>query len=81
MLNFLKDNAIRVVLVNPYSVKQSKEMDDNSPTKNDPKDPKTIAMLIKDGRLVESYIPEGINRELRVAVDIRERINKQLNII
>jgi transposase len=78
---FLKDNGIRVLLVNPYHVKQSKELDDNSPTKNDRKDPKTIAMLVKDGRFVEPYIPEGIYRELRVALDVRERINKQLNII
>ncbi|SHI86437.1 hypothetical protein SAMN05444373_10131, partial [Thermoclostridium caenicola] len=31
-------------------MKCTKELDDNSPTKNDLKDPKTIAMLVKDGR-------------------------------
>ena len=32
---FLKDEGIRLVLVNPFHVKRSKELDDNSPTKND----------------------------------------------
>jgi transposase len=52
----LKEHGIRIVLVNPMHVKRSKEMDDNNPTKNDRKDPKTIAMLVKDGRYMEPYI-------------------------
>jgi transposase len=59
--------GMRIVLVNPYHVKKSKELDDNNPTKNDRKDPKTIAMLVKDGRYIEPYIPEGIYKELRTA--------------
>ncbi|HCS73304.1 MAG TPA: hypothetical protein DIW17_05450 [Clostridiales bacterium] len=41
--HFLKDEGIRLVLVNPFHVKRSKELDDNSQAKNDRKDPKTIA--------------------------------------
>ncbi|WP_026486303.1 IS110 family RNA-guided transposase [Caldanaerobius polysaccharolyticus] len=78
---YLKDNDVKVVLVNPFHVKRSKELDDNSPTKSDHKDPKTIAMLVKDGRYVEPNIPEGIYAELRAAMDIRERLNKQLGMI
>ncbi|WHE06254.1 IS110 family transposase [Thermoanaerobacterium thermosaccharolyticum] len=78
---FLRDKNHKVVLVNPFHVKRSKEFDDNSPTKNDRKDPKTIAMLVKDGRYVEPNIPEGIYSELRIAVDIRERLTKDLNKI
>jgi transposase len=37
-----------IVQVNPYHVKKAKELDDNSPSKSDRKDPKTIAMLVKD---------------------------------
>jgi transposase len=37
------------VLVNPMHVKKSKELDDNSPTKNDTKDARVIAQLVKDG--------------------------------
>jgi len=77
----LKDQNIKIVLVNPFHVKRSKELDDNNPTKNDRKDPKTIAMLVKDGRYMEPYIPEGIYSELRTAMDTRWQIVKQLNAI
>ena len=77
----LKDHSIKVVLVNPYHVNRSKELDDNNPTKNDRKDPKTIAMLVKDGRYIEPYIPEGIYKELRTTMDTRWQIVKQLNSI
>lgn len=78
---YLTDKGINKVLVNPYHVKRSKELDDNSPTKNDRKDPKTIAMLIKDGRYMIPYIPEGIYSDLRIAMETRWNIVKQLNII
>jgi len=77
----LKDQSIKIVLVNPFHVKRSKELDDNNPTKNDRKDPKTIAMLVKDGRYMEPYIPEGIYGELRTAMETRWQIVKQLNAI
>lgn len=70
----LKDQSMKIVLVNPFHVKRSKELDDNNPTKNDRKDPKTIAMLVKDGRYMEPYIPEGIYSELRTAMDTRWHI-------
>jgi transposase len=78
---YLKDYDIKIVLVNPFNVKRSKELDDNNPTKNDRKDPKTIAMLVKDGRYMEPYIPEGIYSELRIAMETRWQIVKQLNAI
>jgi transposase len=78
---YLKEHRIKIVLVNPFHVKRSKEMDDNDPSKNDQKDPKTIAMLVKDGRYIEPYIPEGIYGELRTAMGTRGEIMKQLNII
>jgi transposase len=77
----LKKEGTKVVLVNPMHVKRSKEFDDNSPTKNDRKDPKTIAMLVKDGRYFEPYMPEGVYRELRIAMETRERYVKQLIVI
>lgn len=79
--NFLKRLGIKLVLVNPFHVKRSKELDDNSQTKNDSKDPKTIAKLVIDGRYSEPYIPEGIYSELRIAMSMRESLSKNLNII
>lgn len=74
----LKSRGHRLGIVNPFHVKCSRELDDNSPTKNDRKDPKTIAMLVKDGRFRDVYIPADIYSELREAVSERERLQEQL---
>lgn len=50
---------------------------DNSPSKNDMKDLKTIAMLVKDGRYRDVYIPENLYQELRETVSEHERIHNQ----
>lgn len=46
LASYLKDQNIKLVLVNPFHVKRSKELDDNHPSKTDVKDPKTIAKLV-----------------------------------
>ncbi len=75
---YLQDNGMRPVLVNPHHVKKSKELDDNNPTKNDRKDPKVIAGLVKDGRYSYPYMPEGIYAELRTASNLRYRLQSEL---
>ncbi len=79
LASYLKDQAIKLVLVNPFHVKRSKELDDNHPSKTDVKDPKTIAKLVIEGRYNEPYIPEGIYAELRIATSCRLRIQKEMN--
>ena len=78
---FLQDKGIKPVLVNPYHVKQSKELDDNNPSKNDRKDPKVIAGLIKDGRFTYPYLPEGVYAELRSASNLRFQTQEELTRI
>ncbi|MBU9720597.1 MULTISPECIES: IS110 family transposase [Bacillaceae] len=75
---FLKAQSIDIVLVNPMHVKKSKELDDNSPTKNDTKDARVIAQLIKDGRYSVPNLLEGIYAELREGVKLRDQLIKQL---
>ncbi|SIS89994.1 Transposase [Kroppenstedtia eburnea] len=53
LAQFLRKQGIQVALVNPMHVKKSKELDDNSPTKNDVKDARVITQLVKDGRYPE----------------------------
>lgn len=53
-------NGITVVQVNLYAVKQSKEIEDNSQLKDDRKDPKLIANLVKDGNYGMPYLPAVI---------------------
>lgn len=81
LADYVAKKKIELVLVNPYHVKRSKELDDNSPTKTDKKDPKTIANLVKDGRYMYPYIPEGIYADLRIAVNTRHSVIKELNSI
>ena len=78
---FLQDGGMRPVLVNPHHVKKSKELDDNDPTKNDRKDPKVIAGLIKDGRYMYPYLPDGIYADLRTASNLRFQIQSELTRI
>jgi len=77
---FLTAKGYDFVLVNPMHVKKSKELDDNSPTKNDTKDAKVIAQLIKDGRYSVPNLLDGIYAELREGAKIRDQLVKQLMI-
>lgn len=61
-------------MVNPAHARKSKELDDNSPTKNDKKDAMVIAKLVIDGRYSEPHILEGIYAELRLAMNYRNRL-------
>ena len=79
LAEFLHREGIKFVLVNPYHVKKSKELDDNSPTKTDIKDARVIAQLVKDGRYSEPNLLTGIHADLRVAMVQRERLSKELH--
>ncbi|WP_409303922.1 IS110 family transposase [Peribacillus sp. SCS-155] len=81
LAHILKENEIKLVAVNPLHVKKSKELDDNSPTKNDVKDAKVIAQLVKDGRFAEPTIPQGVYAELRVAKKIRDLLTEDLQTV
>lgn len=76
---YLKEKGIRVVLVNPAHTKKSKELDDNSQTKNDKKDSLVIVKLVKDGRYFDTYLPKGEYAELRELTNSRNSIVKMIN--
>ncbi len=78
LAEFLCKHGITIVVVNPLHVKRSKELDDNSPTKNDTKDARVIAQLVKDGRYSEPNIPTDIYAELRVGMNLRDRLTEDL---
>lgn len=77
---YLRAKEYDFVLVNPMHVKKSKELDDNSPTKNDTKDAKVISQLIKDGRYSVPNLVDGIYAELREGVKLRDQLIQQLMI-
>jgi len=66
---------ITLVGVNPYHVKQAKELDDNTQTKSDTKDALVIARLIRDGRFFDIYLPENQYADLRVLRRHRDQMS------
>lgn len=78
---FLENEGIKLVMVNPYAVKQSKELDDNSQSKNDNKDPKVIAKLVVEGRYSAPYTPDGVYADLRILVNNRKRLIREFTQI
>jgi len=70
----LKERLVSFGVVNPLHVKRSKELDDNSPTKNDIKDARVIAQLIKDGRFSYPRLPMDQDAEVKAGITIRNQI-------
>jgi transposase len=76
---FLKETGYTLVLVNPYHVKRSKELEDNSPTRSDRKDAGPIASLIKQGKFMTCLLPESTYADLRNLHVTRESQRRQVN--
>lgn len=79
LASYLVNAGIPVVIVNPYHVKKQKELDDNSPTKNDRKDALIIATLTWEGRFFHCYLPKEIWAELRGYTQTRHQQKAKLN--
>ena len=76
LATWMVSNGISVVQVNPYAVKQTKEVEDNSQLKDDRKDPKLIANLVKDGNFGMPYLPEKLYAELRRLTMFRDQLDE-----
>jgi transposase len=81
LANYLMKAGYRVVGVNPFHTKKAKELDDNSPTKNDKKDAITIARLVKDGRYFDPYLPQEVYGELRGLTNARVSVLKRSSAV
>lgn len=75
---YVTNNGMILAQVNPAAVHKSKELDDNNPSKNDKKDPKVIAGLVKDGRYTMPYMPEGLYAEIRELSNQRSRVAEEM---
>lgn len=64
---WLRERGWRVVQVNPYHVKRTKEVRDNSPGKSDRKDAGVIADLVWQGCYQQPVRLEGVYAQLRAA--------------
>ena len=76
LATWMISNDISVVQVNPYAVKQTKELEDNSQLKDDRKDPKLIANLVKDGNYGMPYLPEGVYADIRRLSMLRDQLTE-----
>ena len=76
LATWLVAKGISVVQVNPYAVKQTKEVEDNSQLKDDKKDPKLIANLVKDGNFGMPYLPEKLYADIRRLSMFRDQLNE-----
>lgn len=65
LVHFLKEKQVKYGVVNPLHVKKSKELDDNSPTKNDIKDAKSYRTVGQRRRYAVPSLPQGVYAELR----------------
>lgn len=74
LAEFLQREGIQLVIVNPHHVNKSKEFEDNSPTKNDYKDAKVIADLVRNGHYSEPRLPRSIYADLRILMNHREKV-------
>ena len=76
LATWMISHGVSVVQVNPYAVKQTKEIEDNSQLKDDRKDPKLIANLVKDGNYGMPYLPEDVYADLRRLSMLRDQLNE-----
>lgn len=75
--NFLVNKGIEVVLVNGYYTKRLKELPDNSPLKDDMKDPIVISDIMRLGHVMKYWKPEGPAAELRYLNQFRAKVMKK----
>lgn len=76
LAGWMVSNGISVVQVNPYAVKQSKEIEDNSQLKDDGKDQRLIANHVKDGNYGMPYLPEKLYADLRRFSMFRDQLTE-----
>ncbi|OHE55828.1 MAG: hypothetical protein A2Z47_11845 [Thermodesulfovibrio sp. RBG_19FT_COMBO_42_12] len=81
LLHFLRKRDVRLVQVNPLHTKRLKELQGNSPSKTDQKDPKVIADIIELGHALTVIIPEGTVAELRRLTQARERSIQRMSML
>ena len=78
LIAYLKCEGYNVVYILGMQVKRAKELEDNSPSKNDHKDAKVIAMLMKDGYYRKIRIFTEEIAELREATRFAYQLTKKL---
>lgn len=75
--SYLEENGIPVALVNPYHVKKSKELYDNSPKKSDSKDALLIARMMREGKYLRHVCLSNVQEEIKESLDFHAILTKE----
>jgi len=71
---YLEERGLEVAFVNAAHTKRVKELEDNSPDKNDQKDARVVADLVLRGRTLERAPCTGVFADLRELGRLRHRL-------
>ena len=76
---YLQEQGMGCRHVNPHHVKKSKELDDNNPSKNDRKDPKTIRTIERRNILISIFQQESM--QIRNLSNLRIQTQEEITRI
>lgn len=71
---FLEEHGIPFRLINAFTLKRGRDGEDINHSKNDFRDAKMAAELLRTGKFTETKLPQGIYAELRAAFSTYRRI-------
>ncbi|MGO9614636.1 MAG: IS110 family transposase [Dissulfurispiraceae bacterium] len=77
LIDYLKQEPVRIVQVNPLHTKKMKEINGNSPLRTDRKDPWVNADILRGGHALSVVVPTGDVAYLRRLNNARERHVKE----
>lgn len=72
VISFFEKKGVQVKFVNTNHVKKSKEMFDNCPSKNDPKDAYIIARLLDEGKFLDMMLPTDARKNIQLLCPLRD---------
>ncbi len=77
LVHYVHEQGIEVRFIKTTAVKAMRELTDSTPSKNDRRDAVTLALLLKEGRVLKGRPLEGIWRELRDLVTYRQKLHEE----
>ncbi len=74
IVNHMRGHGGEVFFIKTTAVKAMRELTDSTPSKNDRRDAHTLALLLREGKVLKGKPPEGAFRELRDLGAHRQRL-------
>ena len=76
LLHYLHARQVPLVQINPMHTKKLQELPDNSPLKDDRKDPAVIATVMELGQTLTVVVPTGVAADIRAVVRARAAVQQ-----